>query len=97
MSDKIKMLAIRVNGQWHCPEFRYNGNFGLQNDLHQSSFVMNKKIADRRIKEKISNFNRQLETWASLSNTEQQAELRQWLDHWTKAEIVEWDLTEVPN
>lgn len=97
MSDKIKMFAVRVNGQWHCPEFRYNRNFGLQDNLHQSSFFMNKKIADRRIKEKVSRINSYLESWAGGPNIQQQADFRQWLEHWTNAEIVEWDLTEVPS
>jgi hypothetical protein len=95
MSDKVKMFAVRVNGQWHCPEFRYNRNFGLEDDLHQSSFVMNKKIADRRIKEKVSYINRQLEVWLPSWHGNK-AEWLQYLENWTNAEIVEWDLTEVP-
>ena len=96
MSDKIKLFAVRVNGQWHCPEFRYNGKFGLRDELHQTSFVVDKKIASRRIKEKVRDITTQLKNWSGRPNTQQQADWFQHLENWTNAEIVEWDLTEVP-
>lgn len=96
MSDKIKLFSVRVNGQWHCPEFRYNFNFGLRDELHQSSFVVDRKIAARRVKEKVRDITTQLKKWSGHANTQQQADWCQHLENWTNAEIVEWDLNEVP-